>query len=70
MLYHGTRNGSASRRQLEAVLPRDPWGVDLSKSLTGTAKRLLDSQDRLAANNVTLQADFQFILHTIYFLFN
>ncbi len=54
MLYHGTGNGSASRSQLEAVLR--PGGSDVG--LGSTAKKLLGSQSRLVANNITLQAIF------------
>ena len=69
MLYHGTANGSESRRQLEAVLPR-PSGGDFAAGLTIAARSLLASQSQLAANNVTLQAIIISIFAPIVFIWS
>jgi hypothetical protein len=63
MLYHGTGNGSDSRRQLAEVLPHPPFGggQDAAEAkladaaLADAARNLVASQSRLAADNVTLK---------------
>jgi hypothetical protein len=65
MLYHGTGNGSDSRRQLAEVLPLG-GGQDAAEAkhadaaltdaaLANAARNLVASQSRLAADNVTLK---------------
>ncbi len=61
MLYHGTGNGSNSRRQLAEVLPFGGDGQDAVEAkladaaLADAARNLVASQSRLAADNVTLK---------------
>ena len=61
MLYHGTGNGSDSRRQLAEVLPFGGGGQDAAEAaladatLANAARNLVASQSRLAADNVTLK---------------
>ena len=60
MLYHGTGNGSDSRRQLAEVLPfgggQDAAEAGLADAaLANAARNLVASQSRLAADNVTLK---------------
>jgi hypothetical protein len=60
MLYHGTGNGSDSRRQLAEVLPfgggQDAAEAALADAaLANAARNLVASQSRLAADNVTLK---------------
>jgi hypothetical protein len=60
MLYHGTGNGSVSRRQLAEVLPfgsgQDAVDAGLADAaLANAARNLVASQSRLAADNVTLK---------------
>jgi hypothetical protein len=55
MLYHGTGNGSNSRRQLAEVLPFGGGQEAAEAGLADAARNLVASQSRLAADNVTLK---------------